>query len=127
MIIPNSDMADGQITNYTLPDPNYRLQLDIGIEYGENLDNVRQVLGDAVRNVDGVLTDQPVQVLFIEFGDSSMTVRVRWWIDTYSDKRAMQDAVNSALQKAIEKSGIISPNPALDLNVKMKGDSKAKG
>ena len=120
VIIPNSDMADNQITNYTLPDPNYRLQSDIGIEYGENLNNVRQVLGEAVRDVDGVLKDQPVQVLFIEFGESSMTIRVRWWIDTYSDKRAMQDAVNTALQEAIEKSGIVSPNPAVDVNVKMK-------
>ena len=124
VIIPNSDMADNQVTNYTLPDPNYRLQSDIGIEYGENLDNVRQVLGDAVRNVEGVLDDQPVQVLFIEFGESSMTIRIRWWIDTYSDKRAMQDAVNTALQEAIDKSGIISPNPAVDVNVKSKGDSK---
>lgn len=125
VIIPNSDMADNQITNYTLPDPNYRLQSDIGIEYGEELDRVRQVLGDAVRGVDDVLKDQPVQVLFIEFGESSMTIRVRWWIDTYSDKRIAQDKVNTALQEAIEKSGIVSPNPALDLNVKMKGDSNA--
>ena len=117
-------MADNQITNYTYPDPNYRLRSDIGIEYGEDLGNVRQVLGDAVRSVDEVLKDQPVQVLFIEFGESSMTMRVRWWIDTYSDKRAMQDAVNTALQEAIEKSGIISPNPAVDVNVKMKGDGK---
>jgi len=54
-----------------------------------------------------------------------MTIRVRWWIDTYSDKRIAQDKVNTALQEAIEKSGIVSPNPALDLNVKMKGDSNA--
>ncbi len=124
VIIPNSDMADNQITNYSLPDPNYRLESDLDIEYGEDLERVRQVLGDAVRSVDEVLKDQPVQVLFIDFGNSAMTIRVRWWIDTYSDKRMMQDQVNTALQEAIEKSGIISPNPALDLNVKMKGDSK---
>ena len=124
VIMTNSDMADNQITNYTYPDPNYRLQSDIGIEYGEDLDNVRKVLGDAVRGVDDVLKDQPVQVLFIEFGESSMTIRVRWWIDTYSDKRMAQDKVNTALQEAIEESEIISPNPALDLNVKMKGDKQ---
>ena len=107
VIIPNSEMADGQITNYTYPDPNYRLESDIGIEYGEDLDNVRQVLGDAVRKVEVVLKDQPVQVLFIEFGESSMTIRVRWWIDTYSDKRMAQDEVNTALQEAIERSGIV--------------------
>ncbi|MEE9513771.1 MAG: mechanosensitive ion channel domain-containing protein [Anaerolineales bacterium] len=124
VIIPNSSIADGQVTNYTYPDPNYRLQSDIDIEYGENLEHVRKVLGDAVRSVDEVLKDQPVQVLFIEFGNSAMTIRVRWWIDTYSDKRMMQDKVNTALQEAIEKSGIISPNPAVDVNVKMKDGSQ---
>jgi small-conductance mechanosensitive channel len=124
VIIPNSTIADSEILNYTYPDPIYRLQQDIGIEYGEDLDNVRRVLGDAVRSVDEVLKDKPIQVLFIDFGNSSMTIRVRWWIDTYSDKRMMQDKVNTALQDAIDKSGIISPNPALDLNVKMKDGSK---
>jgi small-conductance mechanosensitive channel len=124
VIIPNSDIADGQVTNYSYPDPNYRLQSDIGIEYGEDLNHVRQVLGDAVRSVDEVLKDEPVQVLFIEFGKSSMTIRVRWWIDTYSDKRMMQDKVNTALQDAIEKSGIVSPNPIMDLNVKMTDGSQ---
>ncbi len=124
VIIPNSTIADGQVTNYTYPDPIYRLQQDIGIAYGEDLDNVRQVLGDAVRSVDEVLKDQPIQVLFIDRGNSSMTIRVRWWIDTYSDKRMLQDKVNTALQDAIDKSGIVSPNPIMDLNVNMKGGSK---
>jgi small-conductance mechanosensitive channel len=124
VIIPNSSIADGEILNYTYPDPIYRLQQDIGIAYGEDLDNVRQVLGDAVRSVDEVLKDQPIQVLFIDRGNSSMTIRVRWWIDTYSDKRMMQDKVNTALQDAIDKSGIVSPNPIMDLNVKTKDGSK---
>jgi len=121
VIIPNSEMADGQILNYTYPDPNFRLQSDIGIGYGQDLDRIRQVLGDAVRGVDEVLKDQPIQVLFIEFAPATMTIRVRWWIDTYADKRVIQDKVNSALQDAIEESGIISPNPIMDLNVKMRG------
>lgn len=119
VIIPNSSIADGQITNYTYPDPNYRLQSDIGIGYGQNLDHIRQVLSDAVRSVDEVLKDQPVQVLFIEFAPATMTIRVRWWIDTYSDKRIMQDKVNSALQDAIDAAGIDAPFPTQTLEVKM--------
>ena len=124
VIIPNSEMADGQILNYTFPDPKYRLETDIGIGYGQDLDHIRQVLGDAVRSVDEVLKDQPVQVLFLEFAPATMTIRVRWWIDTYSDKRMMQDRINTALQDAIEEAGIDAPFPTLDLNVNMEGNSK---
>lgn len=48
-----------------------------------------------------------------------MTIRVRWWIDTYSDKRMMQDKVNTALQGAIEATGIDAPFPTQTLEVKM--------
>lgn len=121
-IIPNSEMADGQILNYTYPDPNYRLQSDIGIGYGQDLDHIRQVLSDAVRSVSEVLKNQPVQVLFIEFAPATMTIRVRWWIDTYSDKRMMQDKVNTALQDAIEEAGIEAPFPTQTLEVKILPD-----
>jgi len=98
------------------------LQSDIGIGYGEDLVHVRQVLGDAVRSVSEVLSDQPVQVLFIKFDKSSMMVRIRWWIDTYSDKRIMQDKVNSALQDAIAAAGINSPYPTQALEVRLLSD-----
>jgi hypothetical protein len=38
----------------------------------------------------------------------------------------IQDKVDAALQEAIEASGIVSPNPAVDVNVKMK-DGKQGG
>ena len=122
VIMPNSDLADGQIYNYTYPDPMYRLETDLGIGYGEDLKRVRQVLTEAVRTVDGVLEDQPVQVLFLEFADSWMGLRVRWWIDTYADKRAMQDGVNSALQDAIEEHEIDAPYPIQAVELKMQTD-----
>jgi small-conductance mechanosensitive channel len=126
VVIPNSQMADDQILNYSFPDPKYRLESDIGIGYGQDLDHVRQVLGDAVRSVDEVLKDQPIQVLFIEFAPATMTIRVRWWINTYSDKRMMQDKVNSALQGAIEEHGIDAPYPTQALEVKMLSDKLGK-
>ncbi len=76
----------------------------------------RVIPGSRVRQV---LKDQPVQVLFIEFAPATMTIRVRWWIDTYSDKRIMQDKVNSALQDAIDAAGIDAPFPTQTLEVKM--------
>jgi small-conductance mechanosensitive channel len=72
--------------------------------------------------VDEVLKNKPVQVLFIDFGNSSMTIRVRWWIDTYADKRVIQDKVNTALQNAIEAAGIEAPFPTQMLEVKMLAD-----
>ena len=123
VIIPNSSIAKGQVRNYSFPDPVYRLQLDIGIGYGTNIEEMRKVLGDAIRGVDGVLEDKPVDILYNEMGDSSMTIRVRWWINSFADKRRMYDKVNTAMQLAIDAAGIESPFPTQQLNVNLDSES----
>ncbi|NIM93388.1 MAG: mechanosensitive ion channel [Anaerolineales bacterium] len=129
VIIPNSTFASGQIQNYSYPDPNYRLQSDLGIAYGSDREFVRKTFSEAVRGVEGFLPDQPVDVLFNEFGPSAMTFRVRWWIDSYADKRRMFDKVHSALQAAMEEYDIESPFPsqALEVEITEKAQEGASG
>ena len=127
VIIPNSTIANGQVRNYSYPDPVYRLQLDIGIGYGTNIEEMRKVLRDAVRGVDGVIEEKPIDVLYNTMGDSSMTIRVRWWIDSFADKRRMYDKVNTAMQNAIDEAGIVSPFPTQQLNVSLDAESPSSG
>jgi small-conductance mechanosensitive channel len=91
------------------------LQVDIGVAYDTNFDKIRQVLGDAVRQVDGVMPDKPVQVLFVEFGESAMIFRLRWWIEDFAKMRAMNDRVYQAIQEALIAHEIVSPNPIFDV------------
>ena len=77
------------------------------------------VIIDAVRQVEGVLPDKPVDALYVEMGDSAMVSRVRWWIDSYQDTRRMLDQVHRALQRALDKAGIESPFPTQDISGKI--------
>ena len=77
VIVPNSQISESQVINYTYPDPKYRVQTDIGVAYGSDFDQVRRVIKDAVRGVEGVLPDKPVDVFFLKFGDSTRQMRVR--------------------------------------------------
>jgi small-conductance mechanosensitive channel len=110
------------VINYTYPDPKYRVQTDIGVAYGTDLDQMRQVIEQAVRGLDGVLADKPVEALFIEYGDSTRTIRVRWWVEDYHKERHMIDKVNAALEVALDKAGIDMPFDTYDINVKMEGE-----
>ena len=73
---------------------------------------------DAVRGVEGVLPDQKVEALFLEFGESALIFRVRWWLESYEDTRRMFDRVNSALYTALINAGIEIPNPQYDVHHK---------
>jgi small-conductance mechanosensitive channel len=117
VIVPNNTISTDQVVNYTYPDPRYRIQIEIGIAYGQDIEKVRQVLVETVKKVEGVLPDKPVDALYVNMGDSAMTFRVRWWIHSYVDTRRMFDRVNTALQGALENAGISSPFNTLDINI----------
>lgn len=116
VIIPNSVIGKSLIVNYSYPDNTYRIQIHIGVAYGTDLEHARKTIIDAVRDVEGVLDDHPVEALFLEFGDSAMIFRVRWWLDSYEDTRRMFDRVNTAMYIALQKEAIELPFPQQDVH-----------
>ena len=119
VIVPNSAIAKDQVVNYTFPDPRYRVQIEVGIDYDSDLKLARQTAIKAVQNVEGVLLDKPVDALFVDFGDSTIIFRIRWWIDSYIDTRRMFDKVNEALLNGFNEANINMPNTTYDLNLKV--------
>jgi small-conductance mechanosensitive channel len=115
VIVPNSIIGSNQVVNYTFPDPRYRIQTHVGIAYGTDIETVRRIITDAVRTVDDVLPDEPVDALYNEMGDSAMIFRVRWWIESYTDTRGVIDRVHTTLQNALDAAGIESPFPTQTL------------
>ena len=123
VIVPNSQIAQSQVVNYSYPDPRYRVQTDLGVAYGSDADKVQQVIVETVRGVDGVLPDKNVDVNYLEFGDTARKVRVRWWIADYHDENNALDKVNIALENALDKAGIDLPFNTYDLNVNLQKDA----
>ena len=119
VIVPNSTIGNNLVVNYTYPDPQYRVQMDIGVRYGQDIEEVRGIIVTTLRRVDGILPDRPVDALYVEMGDSTMIFRVRWWIESYEDTRRVYDRVNTALQQALDEAGIESPFHTFDINVKL--------
>ncbi len=111
VIIPNSVISKSLIVNHSYPDSQYRIESQVGIAYGTDIEKARQVIVEAVKTVEGVLPDPPVEALFLEFGESSLIFRVRLWLDSYVDTRRMFDKVNTAVYKALNDAKIEIPFP----------------
>ncbi|MFQ5942954.1 MAG: mechanosensitive ion channel family protein [Anaerolineales bacterium] len=119
VIVPNSVMSKSLLVNYTYPDTTYRIQIELSISYGADVEHARETIIKAVRGVEGVEPDRKVEALFLHFGDSGMIFRVRWWLDSFVDTRRMFDSVNTAIIQALDEEGIEIPNPVRDLNHKI--------
>jgi MscS family membrane protein len=125
VIVPNSGISNNQVVNYTYPDPRYRIQTEIGVAYGTDLRKVREVITKSLIGVEGVIPDKPVDILFMEFGDSAMVLRVRWWIESYIDARRSTDRVNECIYQALGQEGIELPNPIM--TVELKNEAPKRG
>jgi len=126
VIVPNGIIGKSQVVNYTFPDPRYRVQMDIGIGYGMDIEKTRRIIVDTVSQVEGVLKDKPVDALYNEMGESAMIFRVRWWIESYEDTRRVFDRVNTVLQRALDEAGIEMPFTTYDVNFKVSAEDAGR-
>lgn len=119
VIMPNSLIGKNQVINYSFPDPHFRVQTEIDIEYGYDPEQISQVIAAAVPKAEGVLQGKEVDTLLMKIGKSGLTFRIRWWIDTYSDANYVFDRVHRVLYAALEEAGITMSLSAYDLNLFM--------
>lgn len=115
VVIPNSIIGRSLLVNYSRPDTQYRIQIEMGLAYGTDVELARETIITAVRTVEGVLPNRKVEALFLRFGETALIFRVRWWLESYHDARRMFDKVNSAIYAALnEKEITISPPSQVD-------------
>ena len=117
VIVPNSFIEKSLVVNHSFPDTHYRIQMEVGVAYGTDLDFARKTLVAAIKNVEGVQKHKPVDALFLNFGDSALIFRLRWWIESYTDTRPMFDRVNTAVYNALRSANILIPFPQREIRI----------
>ena len=113
VVIPNSELFTNSVTVNTAFERR-RLQYDVGIGYGDDVGRAKQLMLEAVGSIEGVLADPAPDVLVVALADSSVQIRVRWWIDPPRRADAMEsfDQVITAIkQKVYVEQGIDLPYP----------------
>jgi small-conductance mechanosensitive channel len=79
LIIPNSDFISAQVTNWTLKDKRIRIKINVGVAYGSDIHLVRESLLEIARSNANVLTIPQPDVVFADFGASSLDFVLRVW------------------------------------------------
>lgn len=115
--VPNSVIGKGLVVNYSDPNTVYRVETHVGVAYGTDIEQARQVMIEAIRAEPWVMTERRIEALFLEFGDSALIFRVRCWIEHYVETRRIIDKMNTALYKALHEAGLEIPFPQRDLHL----------
>lgn len=112
VILPNSMLFKNPLTIRTDIEQR-RTTIICGVAYGENVDNARSVIKEAVTACKTVISDsRPVQIFANEFANSSINFEVTWWTGSKPvNIRESRDEVIAAVKSALDKSGIEIPFP----------------
>lgn len=77
--LPNGALSSGNITNYS-QQPLRRVDLTVSVEYGQDIDQVKQVLSEVFSADERILTDPAPFVALSQLAESSVNLTVRLWV-----------------------------------------------
>lgn len=106
IIVPNKTFITGQLINWSLSDTVTRVTLKVGVAYGSDLEEVRKLLLQAARDNPRVLKEPEPQVLFLNFGESTLDHELRIHVRDLGDRNPATDEINRFIDREFNKAGI---------------------
>lgn len=123
--IPNKSVFENPLENYTSSGVR-RIDLECGVSYGDDLEKVKEVAVDAIKNLENYNAAKGVNFYFKEFGGSSINFEVHFWVNFQANPdylSARSDAI-MILTKAFDEQDIMIPFPIRTLDFGIRGGEK---
>jgi len=130
VIVPNSELISGQVTNWMLHNQRGRIRVPVGVAYGSDTQKVKEILLKVADEHPEVVKDGGVpgpQVLFHRFGDSSLDFELRCFIKDIDSRVTVISDLNFAIDAAFRENNVEIPFPQRDLHIKNRHDIDVKG
>ncbi|MEG1623185.1 MAG: mechanosensitive ion channel [Alistipes sp.] len=113
--IPNSSISTAIIDNYSHSELR-RVDITIGIAYGDDVDVARAVLITLSQADTRVLSDPKPVVYVVALADSSVNISLRVWVKN-ADYWDVFFALNETIYKVLPEKGIHFPFPQMDVHI----------
>ncbi len=121
VFVPNSEFLATTFTNWTHNGRMVRCSIVVGVAYGSNLELVMQTALETVKKQEYTLNYPAPQMLFIDFGGSSLDFELRFWIKDIEDNMEMLTRVRLAIDKVFREQNIEIPFPQTDVHIRNSG------
>lgn len=116
IIVPNSQLVQNPIKNFTLQDAQFRVRAPVGVVYGSDMKKVWQVLETMAASLEWRAKDREPVVLLREFGDNSVNFEVSVWIDDPWKRQRRKSQLLDAMWWALKEADIVIAFPQLDVH-----------
>jgi len=115
IIIPNGSLSNGNIINYSRQ-PTRRVDLNIGIDYGDDVKMARSILLELADADERVFKDPEAVVWLVSLGDNSVNLSLRMWTKT-DDYWGVYWGIQELAKERFDEAGITIPFPQRTVHV----------
>ena len=115
VVVPNGSIMNGSIVNYS-GQKTRRIDIIASCSYEDDIDKVKLVLKDIIKNESRILKDPKPQIAVSELADSSVNFIVRPWVNS-SDVLSVKYSLLEQIKKRFDKEGFSIPYPQTDVHI----------
>jgi potassium efflux system protein len=116
LLVPNKEFITGRLLNWSLSDPTTRLLIRVGIAYGANVPQAMDLLERVAKENDDVLDEPTPSVIFESFGDNSLNLILRCFVEEVDQRLRVVSNLNQAINERFNEAGIVIAFPQRDLH-----------
>jgi small-conductance mechanosensitive channel len=117
--IPNAIMGNTKVINESGgPYEKYRIRVKVGVAYGSDIDQVKDILLDVAKNQEWTCDFPAPRIRFRNFGAAALELELLVWIDQPVLRGRTLDQLNTKIYKRFREQGIEIPYNKQDIYVK---------
>jgi small-conductance mechanosensitive channel len=119
MLIPNSQLIENVVINWTLCDRLVRGTVVVGVAYGSDVKLVASLMKEVTLKQEQVLGNPEPDVFFQDFGDNALIFESYFWIHSTVEGgiRAVSSQIRFEIYEAFERKGIEIAFPQRDVHI----------
>jgi small-conductance mechanosensitive channel len=119
LLVPNSQMLERVVVNWTLVDRNFRTSVRVGVVYGSPVRLVEELLYKAATEQKEVMAEPPPVVVFEDFGDNALIFDVFFWSSAMGERelRLVRSDIRFRIDEYCRENDIVIAFPQRDVHL----------
>jgi len=114
--MPNAKITGSEIINYSAEDIR-RLDIVVGVDYGDDIKRVKEILKEIAESDDRVLKEPDIFIGVLNLGESGIDIAFRVWVNKINYFTLKCDFLEK-IKEEFDKNGISIPYPQMDISIK---------
>lgn len=111
VVVPNSDLVKSTIVNISYPYEEIRVKVDVGVAYGSDIQQVKDILIACAKEHPSVLENPAPGANFLNFGESSLDFNLICRVAKVGEQWDTSEQIRCAIYDKLNAAGIEIPFP----------------